>query len=201
MSERLASRDDGLGRLITMRLVPALAASTSDGLIQATRSVCGPFLDLAPMSGVQYRRPWAEQCIRFNQSVIDYLSANQTVKIVVLSSSLAQYVPGGEAIPWRALVKTADGFNEIEPNLESLRTSVVRTEVDALHQIGKRVVLIAPPPSADFDIGRCLGRKKFRQANNLAAIALRIARSLVSQGARINSRVSRAIFRNRASSR
>ena len=146
------------GDSFAMHLVQGLAATMPDGIEQATRYVCGPFLGIAPIDGAQYPRPWGESCLRFNRSVIDALAARPDLATVVLSSSLVQYIPGAEAVePWQTLVQEGEGTVARPLDAGLLEAALART-VAALHRIGKRVVLVAPPPALDFDIGRCLSR-------------------------------------------
>jgi peptidoglycan/LPS O-acetylase OafA/YrhL len=147
------------GDSFAMAVVPGLAGTLEGGLIQATRSVCGPFLDVAPFDGNQYKEPWARSCMRFNQSVLGYLRDHPEIHTVVLSSAMAQYVPGEESVNFRLLVKNRDESYSIRPLSVDTTEQGLANTADALHAMGKRVVLIAPPPSTDFDIGRCLERQ------------------------------------------
>lgn len=150
------------GDSFAMHLVPALAATVDSGIAQATRSVCGPLLGIAPLDNALRKRPWAEQCISFNDSVVAHLKAHPEIETVVLSTVLKQYVPGAEPEKdWRFLSKASDGFKEIPQDAMSSRRALEAT-VDMLRSMGKKVILIAPPPSADFDIGRCLSREDSR---------------------------------------
>jgi peptidoglycan/LPS O-acetylase OafA/YrhL len=145
------------GDSYAMHLVPGLAATSPRGVVQATHTVCGPFEGIAPLNDSLFPRRWAERCIHFNDSVLEYLAAHQEIETVVLSSALAQYVPGAEENHWRLLSRDGGTFRETDQSSQVLLDSLVRT-ADALHRIGKRTVLFAPPPSLDFDIGRCLDR-------------------------------------------
>jgi peptidoglycan/LPS O-acetylase OafA/YrhL len=140
-----------------MHLVGGLAATTPSGVAQATRTVCGPFLDVAPMNGALYRRAWAESCIRFNRQVLADLAHRPDLDTIVLSSALTQYVPGAEDGDWRMLQAGPTGLRETPQDDALLVASLGRT-VEALHALGKKVVLVAPPPSAPFNIGRCVDR-------------------------------------------
>jgi hypothetical protein len=40
------------------------------GVVQATMGVCGPFVNLAPISDVFYLRPWAQARLKFNNDVL-----------------------------------------------------------------------------------------------------------------------------------
>jgi hypothetical protein len=144
------------GDSFAMALAPSLAASSPHGIIQATRGVCGPLLGLSPLNGAHNRR-WSESCARFNESVFDYLAKHPEIDTVVLSSALAQYVPGAEDQDWQYLVKTPDGFSE-RPQSTALLLNALATTVSEIRRLGKRVILVAPPPAGPFDIGRCLER-------------------------------------------
>jgi peptidoglycan/LPS O-acetylase OafA/YrhL len=145
------------GDSFAMALVNGMLASTPGGLVQATQTLCGPFLGLAPLDAAQYPRSRAEGCIHFNQSVADFLSRHPEIDTVVLSSALAQYISGAENKKWWALDKASDSFIERPQSVSLLMDGLERT-VASLRAMGKRVVLFAPPPSLTFDIGRCLDR-------------------------------------------
>jgi peptidoglycan/LPS O-acetylase OafA/YrhL len=144
------------GDSFSMSLAPGLAAVTPGGIVQASRSVCGPFVGLAPTKSGKYSRGWSQSCLAFNDSVLAYLGQHPEIRTVVLTSALAQYVPGAEP-NWRLLRRTADGSVE-EPQSTAALDQALAATVAALHAQGKRVVLFAPPPSDGTDIGRCLAR-------------------------------------------
>jgi len=149
------------GDSFAMHLVQGIVASTDKGLVQATKSRCGPFLKIAGFDNVgPWDRRWAEGCLQFNRSVLTYLAAASTVDVVVLSGNFAQAAKGGQLL-------VADSDREKDP----LTTTTVQTgnpdvafesmrsTIALLRASGKRVVLVAPPPSSDFNIGRCLELK------------------------------------------
>lgn len=143
------------GDSYAMALAPGLAASSPQGIIQATRIECGPVLGLSPLN-YAHPRYWSESCAKFNESVFDYLAKHPEIDTVVLSSALTQYVPGAEA-HWKYLVKTPDGFSE-GPQSTALLLKALATTVSEIRRLGRRVILMAPPPEAPFHIGRCLER-------------------------------------------
>ena len=71
-----------------------MASDPAIRLAQATRSVCGPLIDVGPFISAAslYNRSWAEECISFNRSVLSYVERARSVEIVVLSSPFAQYL-------------------------------------------------------------------------------------------------------------
>ena len=78
------------GDSYAMHLVEGVRASTNLGLAQATRSTCGPFLNVSMFNaGGWYNREWAKKCINFNADVLAYLSRTPSIDTVVLSSQHA----------------------------------------------------------------------------------------------------------------
>lgn len=146
------------GDSYAMHLVPGIKNELgSEGLIQATKYVCGPLLGVAPVAhftGAIQNRKWSEECMAFNDSVLDYLTKTPTIQTVVLSSVFKQYMTPAD---FRSLVRTDAGFHEEDGRIESALQGLVRT-VTAVHALGKKVVVIAPPPAMDWDAGRCAER-------------------------------------------
>jgi peptidoglycan/LPS O-acetylase OafA/YrhL len=141
------------GDSYAMHLVPALVASAPGiKLAQATRSVCGPLIDVGPFlnAASYYNRSWAEECIKFNRSVISYIENEKAVEVVVLSSPFVQYV----AESYFSLLTPA---GEGQPSLQFAVDAMKKT-IDTLRRAGKRVVLVAPLPRADYNMGDCAER-------------------------------------------
>jgi peptidoglycan/LPS O-acetylase OafA/YrhL len=150
------------GDSYAMHLVAGLLQQAeTGGVIQATRSVCGPVLNLGPERlinpepGPAYDRTWAESCIDFNQSVVDFLGREKSVQTVVLSSPLTQYIDDEN---WVHVMKTAEGFDVVKPSIENTAAALIAT-ADALRAVGKRVVVFSPPPTGAFNAGACLERQ------------------------------------------
>ncbi|TDM06178.1 MAG: acyltransferase [Ideonella sp. MAG2] len=158
------------GDSYAMHIVPGLQAPAGQsGLMQATASSCGPFLGLTPYRPASRGHQtlslsWSADCRDFNASVLRYLAGAPQVDTVILSSSLTAYL---HSPPYESLLWTA---GEPAPQLRApsveLLLQASRDTVQALRALGKRVVLIAPPPSADIDIASCLER----QANKRLAL-------------------------------
>jgi peptidoglycan/LPS O-acetylase OafA/YrhL len=148
------------GDSYAMHLVPGIIATTDAGVVQATRSVCQPFIGMAPIDNITYTRPWAEHCLAFNQSVFDYLAVTPSIKVVVMSSSFSHLLgasDGGKR-SWRTLEMVEGQLVERDSTLRGTVEATRRT-VEKLRTLGKRFVIVAPPPASGFDIGRCLERK------------------------------------------
>jgi hypothetical protein len=143
------------GDSYAMHLVAGLADIYGDSLIQATRSACGPLLDLAPMSKdptSRNRRRNARGCIDFNRSVIAYLEASPEIETVLLSGKFALYLDN----PRYTNLRADDTI--IDPSIESA-VEATKATVARLRTIGKNVAIISPPPRADFNVGQCLERE------------------------------------------
>jgi peptidoglycan/LPS O-acetylase OafA/YrhL len=151
------------GDSFAMHLVPGIIATTGAGVVQATQSECGPFIGLAPFDiakGARFNtRSWAEDCLAFSQSVFDYLAATPSINVVVMSSPFNQYLAASDGDQvWRSLEIVEGRLVEGEPTV-SRAVEAMRRTVKKLREIGKRVVVVAPPPTSGFDMASCLERK------------------------------------------
>jgi peptidoglycan/LPS O-acetylase OafA/YrhL len=150
------------GDSFAMHLAAGLASEwkADGGIVQATRSVCAPFQGIASMlpmaeGGATPRtRLWAEQCIAFNDSVIEYLRQSPHIRTVVLSSSLLQFFETNSSA-----VTLRDGQVQVGAQNPALLARHIAETVRLIESMGKKVAVIAPPPSAGFNIGGCLEKQ------------------------------------------
>ena len=124
--------------------------------MQATHSSCAPLVGLALV--LQDDRAEAASCIAFNDSVLAYLRSAASVDVVVLSSPFSNYLDGEYLGHHTVLVDDAGRRVERSPD-QALATRHLLRTAEAVRALGKRVVVVAPPPSIGSDIGRCLERK------------------------------------------
>ena len=140
------------GDSYAMHLAQGLQASKPDiQLVEKTVSVCGPFLGIAPINA-KYVRSWAEKCIETNDKVFDFLQKSTSIKYVVLSSPLTQYVGVG--------AKVLQRNGEIVSG-EVVAVAAMIETVKRIKAIGKTPVLFSPPPRNGNDIGGCLKKSIF----------------------------------------
>lgn len=147
------------GDSYAMHIVPGLKASKHDGLIQATFSTCVPINGISFYQPPQYGLSWAEKCLNFNQSALDYAIKNPDIKLVVMAS------------PWTHMfnvplhVKSVDDKSQTSQlSKDEIIKEIIQT-VSILKSAGKKVVLVAPPPTLGFNIAKCheqRDRKQFR---------------------------------------
>lgn len=149
------------GDSYAMHLVPGLlkTAEGAPAMVQATRSACGPFLGVAAVerkTSKGYDPKWAESCIDFNDSVFAYLKQAPSVRTIVLSSPFESLINNER---YQLLKRDGhDGrYGLVEAGSIEAVEGMKRT-VDAVRALGKRVVVVAPPPGSGFDIGRCTER-------------------------------------------
>jgi peptidoglycan/LPS O-acetylase OafA/YrhL len=146
------------GDSYAMHLVPGIVASAKGGVVQATKTACGPTPALVAIDGKMHGLAWASDCVAFNGSVLAYLERTPSVKVVVLSSSFSQYLPSTE---WgrrlRSFQQEAGALRETEGGPDALLRSL-RYAISHIRDMGKRVVVVAPPPKSGLDVGECLER-------------------------------------------
>jgi peptidoglycan/LPS O-acetylase OafA/YrhL len=141
------------GDSFAMHLVPGLAKTLPGGILQATKSACGPLLGLAQIYH-EYTREFAERCLTFNDSVIAYLAKHPEIRTVVLSSPFYEYFD-----PARRMLHVVDGQATIEKPDANTALDALVTTVGRIRALGRRVVIVAPPPSDGLDYTHCLERR------------------------------------------
>jgi peptidoglycan/LPS O-acetylase OafA/YrhL len=145
------------GDSFAMHLVEGLVQARHLKVVQATQPLCGPLLGLAVVRGKPFGNVEAAQtCLDFNQSVAAWLAseAGQRIRLVVLASPFDQYVMPEEV---NLLGTGAMAGQRVNASAPQALAGLQRT-LAAVRAAGKQVVVVAPPPFADFDIGRCLER-------------------------------------------
>lgn len=147
------------GDSYAMHLVPGLAAEGAK-LVQATRSVCAPVLDMTRLHVSRgYDAEWGKRCMALNDSVLKYVAASSTIRYVVLSSPFQAFVdsPSEDILVQRGIILVR------EPRSIDTALSSFLATVDELRQTGKKVIIVAPPPVTGVDLGRCFERKTHGQ--------------------------------------
>jgi peptidoglycan/LPS O-acetylase OafA/YrhL len=135
------------GDSYAMHLVQGLIASNPDlKIIQATISVCGPFFDIAPLTG-KYGRAWSMKCIESNDHVYKLLQNSPNIKYVVMSSPFRQYVEEDANV----LTRDGDILNGTDVSYDYMSKTLNRIKA-----LGKIPVIFSPTPENGHDIGRCL---------------------------------------------
>lgn len=144
------------GDSYAMHLIPGILEAGGQSVAQATKAVCAPLLGIAALLERDgYGQAWAKTCIRFNESVLAYLQRQGSPHTVVLASPFFQIAPNKVKL-FRKMENT--GAYQIVPAGSEEAVNGLSQAISALKTLGKRVVVVAPPPSGGFDVGRCLER-------------------------------------------
>ncbi|MBK6726682.1 MAG: acyltransferase [Xanthomonadales bacterium] len=146
------------GDSFAMHLVPGIVATADFSIAQATKSACAPFLGLAQQVKGKFERDWGRNCMTFNQTAVQYLESTPTIEVVVIAAHFPTYLdskaPDREAL----LVQSAGEELEQPRGVESTLVATVES-IRAARRLGKRVLVVAPPPNGGFDVGECLERE------------------------------------------
>ncbi|MCW8091297.1 acyltransferase family protein [Alteromonas sp. ASW11-130] len=136
------------GDSYAMHLVPGLVINNKN-IAQITKSSCGPFLGIAAVNP-KLTRQWAQECIAYNERALQYIINTDSVKTVVMSSPIRQYLFEDHQI------LSEDGLT---PTSSSVLIEAYKKGVLALSKSGKKAIFISPPPEDGTNIGECLERK------------------------------------------
>jgi peptidoglycan/LPS O-acetylase OafA/YrhL len=139
------------GDSFAMHLTPGLVAIDKGlGIVQATKSACGPILGSA-LVDERHSASWARSCLSFNSSVLEFLRGARSVRYVILSSPFGYFTDGSSGS-----LLTASG--RVDPSLGHALEALTGT-VHEIMALGKTVVLVAPPPyNSHFNSFRCVER-------------------------------------------
>lgn len=141
------------GDSFAMQLAPGILASHPEArLVQMTKSVCGPFFDLAPVAEPDYPVRWAQECLAFNQQVREWLQQHR-VKYAVLASPFSQYLLSDRQVLSRDREVTTAS---IELAIQKFEQTLLE-----LQGLGIETLVVSPPPANDLDLGRCVARAEW----------------------------------------
>lgn len=142
-------------------LVAGVRATSDRGFVDASRSACGPYLGMAQWRLGQYEDDWSRECMAFNRSVLEFLRQQESVEVVVLASSFSIYVTGngGDASRQHLVIEDGGRLVHVPPSVQAVLRSLSLT-IAEVRKLGKRVVVVAPPPSGRFDMGDCEERRR-----------------------------------------
>jgi peptidoglycan/LPS O-acetylase OafA/YrhL len=134
-------------------IIPGLDATTDRPIEQQTRAMCGPIADFTERVGLAERTK-ARRCLQWNASVLHYLQDRPSVDVVMLVSRWDRFLNPAAGIV------TAAGPIALAPEQRAaaVRDAILST-AERLRRLGKRVVVIASPPTARIDQGLCWERK------------------------------------------
>lgn len=140
------------GDSFAMHLAQGIVASDpSVALQQHTISSCSPIIGVAQVGGNRTRE-WAQGCIAFNDSVLEWLRANESVNLVILSS------PFGGVLSGELLLR--DGSILLGEQRDYVGNLLLET-VEEIRSTGARVLIVSPTPRSGWDNGQCLMRSVF----------------------------------------
>ncbi|MFL2946284.1 MAG: acyltransferase family protein [Parvibaculales bacterium] len=138
------------GDSYAMHLAQALNSSPTElGFRQQTMSLCAPVLDYVVY--VHWKRSeWYDECIQHNRNVIQWLQENKGIEYVIMASPFSFNKEGiveGEKVTMN----------------EGIYLQQLRLTIETIVKIGKKPIVIGPPPWSGFDTGGCWKRKFPRQ--------------------------------------
>lgn len=116
-------------------------------LAHAARAMCAPLWSLSHQ-GAEYNRQWGESCMKFNDEVYARLNAMPTVNTVVLAGQWSNQLTG------KVLQRDGSVMTVVDASPRLVTAALLET-VARIRSLGKRVLIVEPPPSADFDPRRC----------------------------------------------
>lgn len=143
------------GDSFSQHVIPGIDATTARSLAQASKGQCPPFSGFAPVDFDANLR-FALGCTSFQHSVIDYVRRTPSIKVVVLSGRYSRFLQTNTD------VLIDDGLAPariVSPTMDEI-VKAQKATIDVLRSYGKRVVILAAPPQARFNVGQCWERRR-----------------------------------------
>lgn len=138
------------GDSYAMHIVDGILASNPNSeIVQMTKSHCGPFLDVAPVTLPAYNEKQAKACLDFNKKVQNYISESSSLKYAVLSSPFTQYLSDDAQVYY-------DG-KTISPKPD-LIVERFKATLDWLIRNDVKPIVFEAPPRNRRNTGLCLAR-------------------------------------------
>lgn len=136
------------GDSYAMHLVPGLVIQNA-GVVQITKSVCGPILGLAPING-EYDTVWAKKCLAFTDNALNYIKNNHSITHVILSANFSNYLNFNDS---EYLTRQGVVTGSYQLFVNSFKDTIL-----ALKALNITPVVFSPLPKSGFDVGECLER-------------------------------------------
>lgn len=136
------------GDSYAMHLVPGLSVKNTQ-LVQLTKSFCGPFVGLAPVTH-KYDSVWAKECLAFNNNALAYIKSNKEVSHVVLSANFSNYLKFNGVN-----FLTDEGITKGQ---YQLFINTFKHTISALKKLNIVPIVFSPLPKTGFNVGECLER-------------------------------------------
>ncbi|MCZ4092393.1 SGNH hydrolase domain-containing protein [Sinorhizobium psoraleae] len=118
--------------------------------MQLTKNNCGPFFDLAPVIP-NLALDWPQQCLDHNEDVRRFLLAHKSIRYVVLSSPLTQYLRE-DTVFFRG--------KGLAPSSPELLVENFQSTLAWLRSNGVQPVVVGPPPRDGRNTGLCIARTR-----------------------------------------
>jgi len=145
------------GDSYAMHIAPALE-NNPNGLMQAAKLTCGPTNNLSLYAPPKHNRDDAQKCIEFNQAVKKYaLNQSNSIELVVLAMQW-DYLLDSDTLLKRSINDNSqNSFSIVETERSAITESLTQLIIE-LQDANKKIVIVEAPPSAGFNIGRCIER-------------------------------------------
>ena len=141
------------GDSYAMQLVHGVISSNSKAkIIQMTKSVCGPFFNIAPVSS-KYPVRWAKECLEFTGQVHKWIKENHTLKYVVVSSHFNNYLSKNHKLLYRS--------GKLENAGIDVATQEFNKTLNELVAMNVIPIVFSSAPANGVDLGRCLAKAEW----------------------------------------
>lgn len=129
-------------------------ASSDYGVTQVTKAGCAPIYNIVPIFSHD-NDITGLNCIKFNESVREFIRNDHRHDVIAISTSWHKLVSN------QIVMKNLGGVIKREAIENDEIIASLKIMADEISSLGKKVILIAPPPRAIFNVAKCHEQKKY----------------------------------------
>lgn len=129
-------------------------ASSDYGVTQVTKAGCAPTYNIVPIFSHD-NDITGLNCIKFNESVREFIQNDHRHDVIAISTSWHKLVSN------QIVMKNLGGVIKREAIENDEIIASLKIMADEISSLGKKVIIIAPPPRAIFNVAKCHEQKKY----------------------------------------
>ena len=142
-----------------MHLVKSFVKSNKNiKLVQLTKNTCLPILNIAPKKydSLQEKK-WGNDCIKFNQDVINYINKTKSIRYVILSGAFEKYLLKSKFY--------SNKEDDIFLDYDSLREKLLNTLTEIEKNNVEPIIISSIPSPENLDVHKCLKNRTIFNSN------------------------------------
>lgn len=143
------------GDSFAVHLLDGWSENGQTPIVQGTKTACPPLLEMSPWLPT-HNKTIAASCMDWNAKVYDYLTSSKSSETIILSSAWYLTLESEN----HKIYTRREGKVQKSPLSDKMIIASFRRIVSQFRAMGKKLVLVAPPPRSKFNPAICHERQE-----------------------------------------